>query len=338
MEEKTWMELLELNAETSWNCDFDCEDCYRFFDCPSPLKWGLYGGGRMEAIRRNMQKIGHKVVVSSGKGGVGKSTVTACLAVTLAGFGLRVGVVDCDFAGPSIPKILGMPLQRLKLGRDGIIPAEGPLGLKVVSTAFLLGGDGFVTWFHRLKREAIENFLGHTDFGELDYLLVDLPPGTGSETHNLLKFLPDVSGGIVVTVPSDLSQEVARRGITLLRKAGVRLLGIVENMSGIACPDCGEIYAPLGTGGGERLAAEAGVPLLGKVVMDESLAAALARGEPPLLNALGSPAALSFAAIACRLRDAVEFSDSQGRVARSGKESPGAQVLKVSLQQWRSGC
>jgi ATP-binding protein involved in chromosome partitioning len=141
MEEKAWVELLELNVETSWNCEFNCEDCYRFFNCPSPAKWELYRGERMTAIRRNMQKIGYKVVVSSGKGGVGKSTVTACLAVTLAAFRLRVGVVDCDFAGPSIPKILGVPLQRLKLGRDGIIPAEGPLGLKVVSMAFLLGRE-----------------------------------------------------------------------------------------------------------------------------------------------------------------------------------------------------
>ncbi|MEE9400059.1 MAG: P-loop NTPase, partial [Dehalococcoidales bacterium] len=178
------VDLIRINAELDWKCNFRCEDCYRFFDCPSPRKQEFYRSSRMKAMAKNLSNIGHIIVVMSGKGGVGKSIISANLAVALANRGYSVAVMDSDLCGPSIPSVLGVNGRRLKSGPRGIVPPQGPLGIKIVSCAFLLGEDDCLTWLSDLKRSAQELFLANTDYGYLDYLIIDMPPGTGSETVN----------------------------------------------------------------------------------------------------------------------------------------------------------
>jgi len=134
--------------------------------------------------------------------------------------------------------------KRLTVSDKGIIPVTGPLNIKVASTAFLLDEDEFNIWFHELKRSALEEFLAHINFGELDYLIFDLPPGTSSETVNMFKYLPDLGEVVIVTIPSELSQNVARRATNLSLQAGIKVLGVIEKMSGTVCSDCGRIISP----------------------------------------------------------------------------------------------
>ena len=288
------MELLKINYGVT--CTKHCIDCPYYFGCTSELKKNIVKGGRMEKIRERMANIRNKVAVIGGKGGVGKSTVSANLAVSLAKK-YQVGIVDSDFDGPSIPKILGVGKERLTISENGIIPVKGPLNIRVASTAFLLDEDEFTVWFHELKRSALEEFLAHIYFGELDYLVLDLPPGTSSETVNMFKFLPDLGGVVVVTIPSELSQNVARRAIRLSQQAGVRIVGVIENMSGTVCPDCGKVISPFQSGGGEKLAKDLNVPFLGKVPLDPRVSECSDKGAPFVLENTNLPITTSFNAI-----------------------------------------
>jgi Mrp family chromosome partitioning ATPase len=270
-EKEKLVELLGINLEIGWNCNYDCENCYRFFDCPSPHKHRVYGRGRMAKIKENLANIKTVVAILSGKGGVGKSTVSSQLAMALAQQGCPVGIIDSDFHGPSVPKLLGVKNQKLRLGPRGIVPVEGPWGIKVISSDFLLEKKESLTWFDDLKREALEEFLAHVDYGKLDWLLVDLPPGTGSETINLLKYLPQLKGVIAVTVPSQVSQGIAHRCISLCQRIPVPILGLVENMSGFTCPVCGYVTSILQSGGGEELAHQTHIPFLGSIPLDPRL-------------------------------------------------------------------
>jgi ATP-binding protein involved in chromosome partitioning len=148
----------------------------------------------------------------------------------------------------------------------------------------VLGEEEVLTWFHDLKRNATEEFLGYTEYGERDYLLFDIPAGTSSETVNVIKLIPDMTGSIVVTVPSEVSQNVAKRAVLISRKAGVPVIGIVENMSSVRCPHCGCEWDALQSGGGEKLASEMGVPFLGKIPGSQIVAESLDKGEPFVLN------------------------------------------------------
>lgn len=262
------MELLKINYGVT--CTGRCIDCPYYFTCTSDRKQDIINSGRMKLIREKMSMIKNKVAVISGKGGVGKSTVSANLAITLARKH-RVGIIDSDFDGPCIPKLLGVEKRRFTISHDGYEPIIGPLNIEVASTAFLLQENEFNIWFHELKRNALEEFLARVNFGALDYLILDLPPGTSSETANIFKYMPDLNGVIIVTIPSQLSQDVARRAIKLSQNAEVKILGIVENMSGIMCPDCGKIIHPFQAGGGEKLAQELDVPFLGRIPLDPSI-------------------------------------------------------------------
>lgn len=288
-------ELLRINLEVGWKCNFNCEDCYRYFQCPSLIKYQIYQRGRLGKIQEKLKGIKHIVAVMSGKGGVGKSTVSANLAVALAQKGFSIYLIDSDFFGPSIPKILGIKEERVKIGPKGIIPANGPLGIKVISTAFLMDKAEHITWFHQLKRGALEEFLGQVDFGEdLDYLVLDLPPGTGSETLNMLKLIPRLDGAVVVTVPSEVSQGVAKRGITILKSAKVPIAGVIENMSGFVCPKCHKTFPVIRHAGGERLAEEMAVPFLGRIPMDQRVSGASDRGTSFIVQYAAAPASKSF--------------------------------------------
>lgn len=259
-----------------------------------------------------MAKVKHKVAVFSGKGGVGKSTFTANLALALANEGHKVGVLDIDIHGPSIPKIFGIREKKLTTGPLGAIPAEGPLGIKVVSMDFLLPSDETpVIWRGPLKTTAIRQFLSDIAWGDLDFLLIDIPPGTGDEPLSLMQLLPEMDGAILITVPSEVSQIVVKRAVGFTRKVNIPVLGIVENMSGFICPKCGaEIYI-LGSGGGRKIAEELGVPFLGKIPIDSKICEDSDSGVPFVIERAETPAAKAFMQVVQRVEGELKTRGAQ---------------------------
>ena len=256
-------ELIAINVDLS--CSLECEFCEKFFDCNNPSRLSIYERRRMARAREVMSGIKYKIAVIGGKGGVGKSFITTSLSTALALNGYRVTILDQDFDGPSIPKMLGLTSKKLKLSEGGIIPVEGELGIQVVSTGLIFASQEVLTWFHDMRRNTTEEFLADVLYGERDFLLIDMPPGTSSDAVNLLEYIPDISGAIIVTIPSEVSQIVARKAALLCQKAKVKIFGVIENMSGFVCPDCGRQVDILQSGGGEQLARELGVPLLAKI-------------------------------------------------------------------------
>jgi len=326
-EQDKLVELVKINAEVGWNCDFSCKDCYRFFECPSPYKQEFYHSSRMETIAKNLSNIRHIIVVMSGKGGVGKSIISANLAVALANRGFSVTIMDSDLHGPSIPSILGVNGVRLKYGPEGIIPPQGPLGIKIVSNAFLLDDDDATTWLSDLKRSAQELFLDNVEYGELDYLIVDMPPGTGSETVNLLKYLPQISGAVIVTLPSDMTKQVVRRCISLCQKARAPLIGLIENMSNYVCPHCGEAFM-LQHSSADILAQEVGAPLLGRIPRDPLIVNAADKGHSFLLEYPDSKASKNFFNIVAKIEEKVESRRQKG-LAKPCREPDESRLLNI---------
>jgi ATP-binding protein involved in chromosome partitioning len=304
MEQDESVDLLRINGEFGCRSSFRCSDCHRFFNCDVPHKKDFWENTRFKQAAENLKGVKRFIAVMSGKGGVGKSIISANLAVALASKGYAVAILDSDIYGPSIPNILGVEGEDLKWGPKGIVPWQGRLGIKIVSMGFLLGEDSVVTWLNEDKRKAQELFLANTDYGNLDYLIIDMPPGTGSETVNLLKYLPQLSGALIVTVPTDVAERVVHRCISLCQRAKVRILGIIENMSSVKCPECGETYA-LQHSPGDALAAEAGVPLLGKISRDPDIVNAADAGVSFLLQYPNSPAAKNFLSIIDKLEAAM---------------------------------
>lgn len=272
-------EIKKINIDMS--CDFKCEDCEKYFDCSAPQKDVFKKRGVYTRAREAMAKIKHKILILGGKGGVGKSMGCANIAYSLAMRGRKVTVLDQNFDCPAIPIMLGMEGQRLRTSEEGgLIPAVGPKGIQVISMGLILEEDEVLTWFHDLKRNATEEFLGYVDYGERDYLMMDIPAGTSSETVNVIKLIPEMSGSIVITVPSEVSQNVARRAALISQKAGVPVIGIIENMSNLKCPNCGRSVGVMQEGGGEALAKEINIPFIGKIPMSRDVAISLDTGEP----------------------------------------------------------
>jgi len=263
-------------------------------------------------LKIRMAKIKNKLAVLSGKGGVGKSTITANLAIALARKGHKVGVLDADIHGPSIPKILGMRGQELTAGRIedlGVFPAKGPLDIRAISMDFLLPNDETpVIWRGPMKMGAIRQFLADVAWGDLDFLLVDLPPGTGDEPLSIMQLIPDIDGILMVTAPSEVSQIVVKRAIGFTRELRVPLIGIIENMSGFVCPKCGAEFDILGTGGGQKISEELSVPFLGKIPIDQRICEDSDRGTPFIIEHPDAPAAKAF----MRAVDKIEESLQQG--------------------------
>lgn len=254
----------------------------------------------MELLKTRMSKVKHKIAVISGKGGVGKSLVTVNLAMALAmrGRSGRVGILDADIHGPCVPKMLGLKGSLLQSGPPGIFPAFGPLNVKVVSMGFLLPTDDSpVIWRGPLKMGAIRQFLSEIVWGDLDYLLIDLPPGTGDEPLSVLQMLPEMDGVVVVTVPSEVSQDVVKKAVTFARKMGVPILGIVENMSSLVCPHCGGLIDVFGVGGGEKVAKDMDISLLGTIPLDPRISIAMDAGTPFIVSEPESLASKAFDAI-----------------------------------------
>jgi ATP-binding protein involved in chromosome partitioning len=238
------------------------------------------------------------VAVASGKGGVGKSSLTVNLALALAREGKHVGVVDADIYGHSIPGMLGIHQRPVTL--DGMIVPPIAHGLRVMSIGFFLEPDGAVVWRGPMLHRALEQFLSDVHWGPIDYLLIDMPPGTGDVGLSLGQLMPTAEA-IVVTTPQLAAQRVARRAAAMLEKLGQPLLGVVENMSAYACPCCGELTAPFGTGGGAALARDLGVPLLGEIPLEPALREGADEGVPVIVADPEAQSSLAIAQVARRI-------------------------------------
>ena len=238
------------------------------------------------------------VPVGSGKGGVGKSTVSANLAVALAQTGARVGLMDADIYGPSIPTILGIT-ERPQPGTKGIQPVDA-YGVKVISTGFFVRPDQAVIWRGPMLSKLVDQFLHDVEWGELDYLIVDLPPGTGDVQLTLCQRIP-LTGAVIVSTPQDVALQVAEKAVIMFQQLKCPILGIVENMSYFICPHCGQRENIFDTGGAERAAERWHVPMLGKIPLATRIREASDGGRPLGVEAAGSEAARAFSEIAKNL-------------------------------------
>ncbi|MFI5341723.1 MAG: P-loop NTPase [Candidatus Methylomirabilales bacterium] len=256
-----------------------------------------------ERLRQRMARIRHKILVLSGKGGVGKSTVAANLAVFLSAVGRRTGLLDIDLHGPSIPKLLGLEGHLLGPSPEGLLPVTLHEKLKVMSVGFLLGEeqDHPIIWRGPMKHKVIEQFLADVLWGDLDYLVIDAPPGTGDEPLSIAQLLPGVDGAVVVTTPQELALADVRKCVQFCRQVRLPVIGVIENMSGLACPHCGRVMAPFKTGGGETMAREMDVPFLGRIPLDPQIVLDSDAGTPYVLRQPESDAARAFARVVERI-------------------------------------
>ncbi len=253
------------------------------------------------ALRTRMERIGRKLLVLSGKGGVGKSTVAVNLAMCLSRAGRRVGLLDVDLHGPSIPRMLGLGNRRLHPDQAGglisPVTVDGDAGLSVVSIGMLLHSEtDAVIWRGPMKYGVIRQFLKDVQWGELDDLVIDSPPGTGDEPLAVAQLVGPGASAVVVTTPQDVAVADVRRSVSFCRSLDLPVAGIIENMSGLLCPHCRGEVEPFKRGGGEALARELGVPFLGRVPMDPRIVAAGDEGAPFVRSFAQSPASLAFAA------------------------------------------
>ena len=251
-----------------------CDSCGE--ESCSAKKQGKNENQEEYADRRRLQarlcRIQHKIVVLSGKGGVGKSTVAVNLATALALHGLRVGLLDVDIHGPSVPTMLGLEGESLKGNPGELFPVEFG-GLKVMSLGFLLQNpDDAVIWRGPMKMGVIKQFLTDMNWGDLDYLIIDAPPGTGDEPLSLCQLIQPLTGAVIVTTPQKIAAIDVRKSISFCRRVNVPVLGVVENMSGFVCPKCGELTQILPEGGGRKIASDMKVPFLGAIPIDPGIA------------------------------------------------------------------
>jgi Mrp family chromosome partitioning ATPase len=236
-------------------------------------------------IAETLDKIKFKIMVMSGKGGVGKSTVSVNLATTLNKMGYKVGLIDADIHGPNIPKMFGVKEKGVLSTAEGIIPYEPVHNLFIMSVGFLVrDDDDAVIWRAPLKHSLIEQFLSDVKWGELDFLVIDLPPGTGDEPLSVAHIIGEVDGSVIVTTPQEVALLDSRKSVTFSKKLNVPILGIVENMSGFICPKCGEKTDIFKTGGGEKAANELKVNFLGKIPLDPIVVMQGDSGKPYVIE------------------------------------------------------
>lgn len=262
------------------------------FSNKSPKNTGLSDHSE---VTKNIEKIKHKLAIISGKGGVGKSTVAVNLATALSRQESTVGLLDADIDGPNIPKLLGIENEK-PLSRGGkIVPILTEDDLKVLSMAFLLDDPSVpVIWRGPMKANVLKQFLGDADWDELDYLIIDLPPGTGDAPLSTAQLIEGLDGMIVVTTPQEVALLDARKAVNFAKKLSVPVIGIVENMSGLVCPHCGKMIELFSTGGGEKAAEELDVPFLGRIPIDPRIVELGDQGKPFVSEYPDSPAAKVF--------------------------------------------
>jgi len=254
-----------------------------------------------EKLKERLSHIRHTIMVMSGKGGVGKSTVAANLAAALARQGYAVGVLDGNMHGPNIPLIMGVEGRPLMGDEEGnMLPVEVYKNLSLVSVGNLLQNrDQPVVWRGPVKHTMMRHFLANVKWGELDFLVVDLPPGTGDEPLSIAQLISQAQAGItpyalVVTTPQDVALLDSRKSVEFARTLNLKLLGIIENMSSFSCPHCGHAIDLFKQGGGERAATELGVPFLGAIPIDPNVVRDTDNGKPFMLYAMGCAAGMSF--------------------------------------------
>jgi ATP-binding protein involved in chromosome partitioning len=278
-------------------------------NAPQPKK-GVAAKGTIPAPVPNdnlVKNIKHVIAVSSGKGGVGKSTVAANLGAALAAFGKSVGVLDADVYGPDIPLMFGekrKPRVTGEKGKEKIVPLEAH-GVKLMSLGFLLDEEQPAIMRGPLIAGILKQFLEQVEWGELDYLIVDMPPGTGDAQLSLVQTI-NLDGAVMVTTPQDVSTSDVRRAIRMFERVNTRIIGVVENMGGMECPHCGGHVDVFGTGGGQRLSHDMHVSFLGEVPLDPRVREAGDAGSPTTISSPDSPAAVALREIAEKVLAAVE--------------------------------
>ncbi len=250
-----------------------------------------------------VEGVKHVVAVGSGKGGVGKTTVAVNLAVALARQGFKVGLIDADVYGPNVPRMIGVQARPMAAG-EKIQPLEN-FGVKVISMGFLNPENRPLIWRGPMLHGVIQDFLRRVDWGELDYLIVDLPPGTGDVQLSLLQTVP-ISGAVIVTTPSDVSLEDARKAVLMFRQVRGEILGIVENMSYLIAPGSKERIDVFGTGGGKKVAEEMGVQFLGELPLDPEIRVGGDTGNPIALRDGGDPNSAAFQELARKVVARIE--------------------------------
>ncbi|HUS46716.1 MAG TPA: iron-sulfur cluster carrier protein MrpORP [Phycisphaerae bacterium] len=256
------------------------------------------------ALAARMQDVAGKLLVLSGKGGVGKSTVAVNLAVALADAGMKVGLLDVDVHGPSVPMLMGLDGRRVRSTPQGLEPVSAGENLSVMSIGFLLAEAGeAVIWRGPMKYGVIRQFLTEVNWGPLDCLVIDSPPGTGDEPLAVAQLVGRPAAAVVVTTPQELAVANVRRSVQFCRKLSLPVVGLVENMSGLICPHCGKAVDVFPPGGGQALSRQAGVPLLGRIPIDPRVAECGDRGRPFVTELAGSPVAGVFADIARRVAE-----------------------------------
>jgi ATP-binding protein involved in chromosome partitioning len=263
----------------------------------------------------NGNGIKHSIAIASGKGGVGKSTVSVNLAVALAQAGAATGLLDADIYGPSIPLMTGV--HRMPRTNGGkMVPLEAH-GVRLMSLGFLMPDGTPTVWRGPMVAGAIQQFLRDVEWGTLDYLLIDLPPGTGDAQLTLAQSLP-LAGAVIVMTPQDVAAQIASKAAAMFRQLKVPILGILENMSGFLCPHCGTRAAIFKQGGGRRASELLGVPLLGEIPLDAMVCQASDRGEPIATTHPGTPTANAFRGAAAALAARIDAEATSGPVIRMG--------------------
>jgi len=292
-------------AQEKEKCDAEssCGTCDKAGTC-SPEEREAHERERLE---KRLVGIRHKLMVMSGKGGVGKTTVAVNLGVIMAREGLRVGLLDADIHGPNVPKMLGVELKPLGGTRGGLRPIEVLPNLHIISMAYLIQDkDNPVVWRGPLKHSAISQFISEVEWGPLDFFIVDLPPGTGDEPLSVAHLIKDVDGSIIVTTPQDVALLDSRKSVNFSRVLKIPVIGIVENMSGMKCPHCGKDIPLFKIGGGERAAKELNVPCLGRIPIDPEMVQNCDSGMPYVMSHPNSEATKVFQSIAQQCKEYVE--------------------------------
>ncbi|MHA1154720.1 MAG: Mrp/NBP35 family ATP-binding protein [Candidatus Heimdallarchaeota archaeon] len=234
-------------------------------------------------ISATLKDIKHVLIVASGKGGVGKTTIAVNLATALSQKGHKVGILDADITGPNVPKMVGLEGQRPDYNEElkKIIPVETPQGVKVISMEFLLEDNtDAIIWRGPLKMGAINQFLGDVKWDALDFLIIDLPPGTSDEPLSIAQMIPEADGVIIVTTPQEVALLDVRKSINFVKKVGLKVIGIVENMSGFKCPHCSEVVNIFGIDGGKNAAKEFNIPFLGAIPLNPEIVPLADAGKP----------------------------------------------------------
>ncbi|MEI7434948.1 MAG: Mrp/NBP35 family ATP-binding protein [Methanomicrobiales archaeon] len=272
--------MTEQHSEKEAGCDENCSSCSSAQS--THAQKGLPPQANID--------VKHVILVLSGKGGVGKSTVAVNLAFALSNHGRNTGLLDLDFHGPSIPKMLGIEDQRPAVLDKALEPVHVTGTLGVMSMAFLLPDTSSpVVWRGPMKMAAIQQFLNEVNWGPLDYLVVDLPPGTGDEALSIAQLAPNLRGAVIVTTPQDVAVLDAVKAIKFIEKLEMPVIGVIENMSGMVCPHCGGMIDLFGMGGGEKAAHDFGVPYLGAIPLDPEMVKAGDEGRPYILRHANTP-------------------------------------------------